>query len=156
MKFIHFFGGIRIVFEALSFRGDKPRINRMETMKVKLAEIIEKVVHPNRSILPRHNFCPPNSISENLLWAIFSHIDLNSPDCKSGNSRIGPFQSETQYLAAEFQTIVERKQSGNAAITLLPHSIRLVSASDRFEKICGDRAETLLLHCRLYQITYLQ
>jgi hypothetical protein len=128
----------------------------METMKVKLAEMIEKVVYPNKSILPRHNFGPPSSISENLLWAFFSYIDLNSYECKSGNSRIGPFQSETQYLTFDVHTFVEWQQSGDAVTTPLPHSIRLVSTSNYFKIISGDIAETLLLHCRLYQITYLQ
>jgi hypothetical protein len=128
----------------------------MESVRIKSVGNPDNGGYPSKVIHRRLHLALPKSIPSILLWAIFSHIDLNSPDCKSGNSRIGPFQSETQYLAVEFQPIVERKQSGNAVITLLPHSIRLVSASDRFEKIGGDRAETLLLHCRLYQITYLQ
>jgi hypothetical protein len=128
----------------------------MESMKDTSVEMPGNGDCSNKVIRCCPNFALHRSIPVCLLCAIFSHIDLNSSDCKYGNSRIGPFQSETQYLAAEFQPIVERKQSGNAVITLLPHSIRLVSASDRFEKISGDKVEALLLHCRLYPITYLQ
>jgi hypothetical protein len=70
----------------------------MESMKAKLAELIEKGGYSNKSILPGHNFGPPIGISLKVLWVILSYIELNSHECKSGNSRIGPFQSETQYL----------------------------------------------------------
>jgi hypothetical protein len=66
----------------------------METMRdtsVKKPEngrCLSKVIHCHLY------FVLLKSLSLILLWAFFSHIDLNSPDCKYGNSRIGPFQSE--------------------------------------------------------------
>jgi hypothetical protein len=128
----------------------------MESMRDTSVEMPGNGGDPSKVIHCRLNLALPKSIPSILLWAIFSYIDLNSYECKYGNSRIGPFQSETQYLTCDVHAFVEWKLGGNAVTTPLPHSIRLVSSSDRFKKISGDRAETLLLHCRLFPITYLQ
>ena len=126
----------------------------MESVRIKSVENPDNGGYPSKVIHCRLYLALPRSIPSILLCAIFSHIDLNSSDRKAGNSRIGPFQSETKYLlAVEFQPIVEREQSGDAVITPLPHSIRLVSDSNCFKKRSGDKVETSLSHCRL-QFTY--
>jgi hypothetical protein len=89
-------------------------------------------------------------------WAHFHRPCKIAPIASYGKSGIGPFQFQTQYLQANLRGIAERRQIGDAVTAPLPHSIRLVSTSNRFKKTSGDEAETLLSLCRLYQITYLQ
>ena len=43
-----------------------------------------------------------------------AQVDLCTPECSYGNSGIGPYQSQTQYLCADDGVIVHRKYSGNA------------------------------------------
>lgn len=94
--------------------------------------------------------------SQIRLWARFHGSCKIAPSASYGNSGIGPFQFQTQYLQAKIGVRTKWKQSGNAVAALWPLSCLIVASLDRFAKTSGNKVETLLLLCCQYQITYLQ
>jgi hypothetical protein len=89
-------------------------------------------------------------------WAHFHRSFKIAPIASYGNSGIGPFQSQTQYLQAKIGVKTKWKQSGNAVAALWPLSCLFVASRDRFAKTSGNKEATLLLLCCQYQVTYLQ